>query len=125
MSFLKEIFITLGISPIFMLVMDLARIELATFQLKMLEHTRYLFKIGIATAFCIFLVSVGFVLLHVALFFLLPWELLSKAFVMLGLGLFYMFFGVGCIVWFSSRKIWFGNVRKSDTDDQFRINKFL
>lgn len=88
------------------LLKDAFRGTLYKLEIAALHRGRLLFLLFIFAIVNLLLLFFGFVLLHIALFLFLPWEPENKAFLILGLGLFYMILSITFICLSQSRRRW-------------------
>jgi len=86
--------------------MDLVKIEAVSYYVKSLGKARKA-VIGYIAFSCLMLLLVsGFVLFHVALLFLLPWTMGTKAALLLILGGIYFLVALGIILFATSQRTW-------------------
>lgn len=105
------------------LLLDVAKIELATLYLKGLGHIRRVFIVGLFFLFAVLLCVSGFLIIHVALFMVLPWSLLVKALCLLGLGLVYLLVPLFLILRFCSQRGWMKVCQADKLIDELKIGK--
>lgn len=95
-----------GIERVFTLMFDLVKVEFLTFYVRVIDRGRHVFITGILIILCLMAMLSGFLVLHVALFILLPWSEATKTLLLLVLGLIYFFVPMGLVSWLSSRRRW-------------------
>ncbi|MES2505036.1 MAG: hypothetical protein V4534_09200 [Myxococcota bacterium] len=88
------------------LLLDLVKVELTTGLVHAVDKARRIVTIGILCIFGTMVMVTGFLLMHVALFFLLPWDAWGNSLFLLILGLVYFGSSVGFILWLHSRRKW-------------------
>ena len=86
------------------LSIDLIKIEAAIWYLRGVQAVRRLFLSALALLFCILLGGVGFLLLHIGLYALLPWP--TNAIVLIVLGAIYLGIALLGLGWACSEKTW-------------------
>ncbi len=90
----------------FELIINLFKSRCLTVYIRIIERLRGFFIRGLTALFCLMLVISGFLIIHVALFFYLPWDLETKALVLLIVGLTYFFVPLTLICWLYSKPQW-------------------
>ena len=86
------------------LSIDLVKIEAAIWYVRGVQTARRLFLSALALVLCLLLGAVGFVLLHIGLYVLLPWP--ANAMVLMSLGLIYVGIALAGLAWACSEKTW-------------------
>lgn len=71
-----------------------------------IESVRKVFLAGVATAFCLLLITTGFLLFHLALYLVLPWTESERALLFFILSAIYMTIPIVLVVWLNSRLRW-------------------
>jgi len=105
MRFFYDILIAL-LPRAFSSLVDMVKLELATFYVGAIDRARHIFTIGWLTIFGIMLGLSGFLTIHAALFLLLPWSIETKAWILLGLGLVYFLIPLVLVSLICSRRTW-------------------
>ncbi|MCB9473736.1 MAG: hypothetical protein H6678_07995 [Candidatus Delongbacteria bacterium] len=91
-------------TPYVTVLLDLLRIEAAAEVVRGVRVLRMLFLSGLATALMVVLATAGFVLVHFALYALLPVP--ANSIVMLALGALYLLTAILVLRWISLEKTW-------------------
>ena len=86
------------------LSIDLVKIEAAIWYVRGVQTARRLFLSALAVGLCLLLGGVGFILLHIGLYALLPWPV--NAIVLMSLGVIYMGIAVAGLAWACSEETW-------------------
>lgn len=101
MKFLDFIFSFLGQS-----LWNWLKFESIKLYARVSEVLRGIF-ISVTLIFLFIIIAVsGFVFIHIALFFILPWSVQTKAITLLVLGIFYFMLPTTCVLILYSRKQW-------------------
>jgi len=87
-------------------IVDFAKLELLRVYLNGVHSVRQLFISLLCQVFAVILALVGFLMIHMALFFLLPFSLQINALILLCVGVLYVTFSVIYVIRKSSVKHW-------------------
>ena len=99
-------FLSAGVRGIFAFLFGLVKVDLLAFYQRGVLSVRSIFSIGIlAGAFLLLLIS-GFIMIHWALFILVPWTEATKGFVLLALGIIYFTVPLGVFTILLSKRRW-------------------
>lgn len=102
MKFIYEILFATLLGPI----IKKAKLELLAVYLRAVDGAREVFSLGVMALFAVMFIASGFVIVHVALFLLMPWSPETNAYVMLGLGTVYVVVPSFVIIRLCSRRTW-------------------
>jgi hypothetical protein len=101
-----DVFLSAGLRTIFAFLIDLVKVDLLTFYTRVILGVRSVFSIGVLAGACLLLFMSGFLIIHWALFILLPWSLATKGFVLLALGLIYFITPLVLLITLTSKRRW-------------------
>jgi hypothetical protein len=87
-------------------VLRFVKLELASLYVEAVDRSRRLFILALLGVLVLLLCLSGFTLIHVALFYYLPWSIQDKAILLLVLGLVYFWVPLILIILAASRKAW-------------------
>jgi hypothetical protein len=96
---------------------NLIRIKTATWCVKGVKTARFIFLAQLGLLFLFVLLACGLVLVHLALFYGLPWPLRQRVLLMGCLGMVYTLLPVGIFFFFSRERFW---MRASGADQLVR-----
>ena len=88
------------------LLLDIAKIEIATFYVGTVKNLRRIFVLGLCVFLGAMLCFSGFLIIHIALFIYLPWSIPVKSLFLLGLGLVYFTVPLCLVLIFSTQRYW-------------------
>jgi hypothetical protein len=88
------------------LLLGSLEIEAATLYVAGVRKAREAFIALLLAALFLLLMMIGFLLVHVALFMLLPWSPSARALVLLGLGMLYFGCGLAVVITIASERAW-------------------
>lgn len=122
MKALFDILSAFSFGFIFDFVFKLAKKYVLNTYINLVDHLRTVFFIWLSTSFCLLLFFSGFLFCHIALFIILPWSPKDKAFLILGLGIGYIFIAIFWLIKLHSKSNWhkISGINKM-IDDQSRI----
>lgn len=85
---------------------DLAKIEAAIYYLKIIKTVRRVYLGGFFLLVSLILMVNGFMFMHVAFFYYVPWNRETKALTILLLGICYLIIPLAFYLYFASQKKW-------------------
>jgi inner membrane protein involved in colicin E2 resistance len=97
----------LGLGRIFDELFRLIKIRFICSYVTIVDTIRSLFVASIAVIICLLLLFTGFILLHVALFLMLPWSISERALLFALLGSVYIFVPAVIVIFINRRLQWF------------------
>lgn len=106
MKFILDLLAAVSFGRIFGVVFDLVKGHLFRHYIHLVEHIRRLCLTGIATFLCLMIVTTGFIILHVALFFAISWDPTTRMILMFSLGGLYVLVPTIVMVHMHSRESW-------------------
>src|SRR5580698_8795294 len=90
MKFLLEFFMLSSFGRMFELMGQIIKSYCARFYTSFIDSVRNIYVAILLTIACLLLLLMGFLLLHVALFLYLPWEMSDKILLIFVLGMVYL-----------------------------------
>jgi hypothetical protein len=87
-------------------LINIVKRELLKIYIRGVDQIRLVFVSGLLAVFWVMLAFSGFLMVHIALFFLLPWSPQTNAIVLLGIGASYFVIATLFIARLSSRRTW-------------------
>lgn len=114
-SFFDNLF-SAGIKGALTFLFGLVRDDVMAFYRRIILLTRAVFTTGVLTGVCLLLLLSGFLMIHWALFILLPWAESTKGLVLLGLGLFYFIVPLGFLSILLSKHRWLALFKAEDPE---------
>lgn len=106
MKFLLELLLLGGLGHVYALISHIVKGRCLALYLRGVDRFRGFFIRGLVAFLCLMLATAGFLIVHVALFFYLSWEVESKALLFLLLGLFYFLVPLAIVCWLYSKQQW-------------------
>lgn len=85
---------------------EMIKLEFLKIYVRGIDNVRQIFIVGLLALFGIMLTLVGFTMIHIALFLLMPWSPQTNALILLGLGSVYFLVPLIFILKLASRKAW-------------------
>ncbi len=86
--------------------LDLAKIEVAIYYLKIIKTIRCIYLGGLFVLVSLIFMIHGFMFIHVAFFYYVPWSRETKALVILLLGICYLMAPLGIYIYCASQRRW-------------------
>jgi hypothetical protein len=105
MKFIFELLLA-ALPSLFNPIIRLVKLEILAVYMRGVDGARRAFILGLCALFLVMLAIASFVLIHVAVFLLIPWSTQTGAFVMLGLGIFYLCLSAIFVVKLCSKRTW-------------------
>lgn len=105
MKFIFDL-ISAWLPSVFGPVVKFIKLEMISVYIKGVDALRRMFILNIIAKFLALFVVAGFVMIHIAVFMLMPWDTKTNSIVLLSLGCFYFIVPTLFIIRICSRRMW-------------------
>ncbi len=106
MKFLFELLLVGGFKKVLDLIIHVIKSHCLVMYIEVIERFRGFFIRGLVAFVSIMLMITGFLIIHVAIFLYLPWEIETKALILLILGMVYFIVPLSLVFWLYSKAQW-------------------